>query len=288
MAGGRVLVELAVGDAYGAGFEYVDPVFVGTYNNLGGYVQHPTHVGVRPGSYTDDTQMTLAIAELLISGDLWTPENLADKFLEVFQRDPREGYSSGFYRLLCKASSGAELRALVRPHSDKSGAAMRASPIGLLSNVDDVLRYAEVQASVTHNTRVGIESAQAAALMVHYCRYDLGPIWSIATWIEDVLQAKGGQGGWDQPWKGRVGSRGTMSVRAALTALATCASLSELLARCVDFTGDVDTVATMAVAAGSCSSEIVSDLPIILLEGLENGSYGRDYLSDLDSKLSRN
>jgi ADP-ribosyl-[dinitrogen reductase] hydrolase len=281
-----VLVELAVGDAYGAGFEYVDPVFVGRHNDLGGYVQHPTHLGVRPGSYTDDTQMTLAIAELLISGDPWNPENLADKFFEVFQRDPREGYASGFYQLLCKASSGAELRALIRPHSDKSGAAMRASPIGLLSNVDDVLRYAEVQAGITHDTRAGIESAQAAALMVHYCRYDIGPIRAIATWIEDVLQARGGQGGWDQPWKGRVGSRGTMSVRAALTALATCASLSDLLTRCVDYTGDVDTVATIALAAASCSSEITSDLPIVLLEGLENGPYGRVYLSDLDSKLS--
>jgi hypothetical protein len=47
-----VLVELAVGDAYGAGFEYADPGFVATHNSLEGYVQHPAHSGVRPGAYT--------------------------------------------------------------------------------------------------------------------------------------------------------------------------------------------------------------------------------------------
>src|SRR5262245_61342793 len=74
---GVVLVELAVGDAYGAGFEYADPEFVAAHNTLQGYVQHPAHPGVRPGAYTDDTQMTLAITELLISGEPWTAQRLA-------------------------------------------------------------------------------------------------------------------------------------------------------------------------------------------------------------------
>lgn len=37
-----MLVELAVGDAYGAGFEYADPEFVTAHNTVAGYVQHPT------------------------------------------------------------------------------------------------------------------------------------------------------------------------------------------------------------------------------------------------------
>jgi ADP-ribosyl-[dinitrogen reductase] hydrolase len=85
LEGDTLLVELAVGDAYGAGFEYGEPDFVAAHNTLAGYVQHPRHVHIRPGRYTDDTQMTLAIAELLLAGTDWTPQNLADKFVEARQ-----------------------------------------------------------------------------------------------------------------------------------------------------------------------------------------------------------
>ncbi|HYP18891.1 MAG TPA: ADP-ribosylglycohydrolase family protein, partial [Chloroflexia bacterium] len=76
-----------------------------------------------------------------------------------------------------------------------------------------------------------------------------------------------------------------MSVRAAVTTVAGSSSLSELLRRCVDYTGDVDTVAAIALAAGSCSREVRQDLPEVLAEGLETGKYGREYLSELDRRL---
>ena len=41
----------------------------------------------------------------------------------------------------------------------------------------------------------------------------------------------------------KVGHPGIVSVRAALTALLRCQRMSDLLRTCVDFTGDVDTVA---------------------------------------------
>ena len=62
-------------------------------------------------------------------------------------------------------------------------------------------------------------------------------------------------------------------------------SLSKILKKCIDFTGDVDTVATIALGAASCSSEIKQDLPKNLFNDLENGKYGRDYLIELDKKL---
>ena len=57
----EMLLELAIGDAYGAGFEYADIGIIRQHNTLARYVQHPRH-NIRPGAYTDDTQMTLAIA----------------------------------------------------------------------------------------------------------------------------------------------------------------------------------------------------------------------------------
>jgi ADP-ribosyl-[dinitrogen reductase] hydrolase len=273
-----MLVELAIGDAYGAGFEYAPADFVTRHNTLAGYVAHPRHA-IAPGRYTDDTQMTLALAELLASGDPWTPEAIAERFVEAFHRDPREGYASGFHAFLTEVRSGAEFLARIRPHSDKSGAAMRAAPAGLLPDVDEVLHRTDVQARVTHDTPDGVASARAAALAVHYCHHRLGPPADVGGWIADRL----GSDVWARPWSGKVGAQGVMSVRAALTALARNDSLAGVLRDCVAFTGDVDTVATVALAAGS--GALPDDLPAVLRDGLENGPYGRDHLARLDGRL---
>jgi hypothetical protein len=53
-----MLLELAIGDAYGAGFEDVDAEMIRQQNDLSGYVKHPRH-HIQPGCYTDDTQMSL-------------------------------------------------------------------------------------------------------------------------------------------------------------------------------------------------------------------------------------
>ncbi|WNV86944.1 ADP-ribosylglycohydrolase family protein [Umezawaea sp. Da 62-37] len=276
-----MLVELAVGDAYGAGFEYAEPDFVLAHNTLRAYVDNPVHPDLVAGRYTDDTQMSIAVAEVLASDGPWTAARFADAFVTAFRRDPRVGYARGFQALLPELPDGAALLARIRPDSDKSGAAMRAAPVGLLASVDDVLRTTAVQARITHNTPDGVKAAQAAALAVHYCHRTLGPVAEIGHWLDGLLPS----GEWATPWTGPVGSKGLMSVRAAVTALASTTSMSALLRACVAFTGDVDTVATIALAAASRSTEITQDLPGVLLEGLERGPYGYDYLADLDTRL---
>lgn len=280
-----MLVELAIGDAYGAGFEYSPAEFVAEHNTLAGYVQRPGRFGITPGQYTDDTQMTLAIAELLLADEAWTSENLADRFVAAYHRDPREGYSSGFHALLRAHRTGAELRAALDPGSDRSGAAMRTTPIGLFADLEEVLRATETQARITHDTPAGIEAAFAAALAVHYCHHRIGPTREVATWVEHQLRRRGGTQEWARPWRGKVGGQGVMSARAALTALTGATRLSELLRECIAFTGDVDTVATIALAAASRAADIEQDLPGHLYDTLENGRYGRDHLAALDERL---
>ena len=48
-----MLIELAIGDGYGAGFEFVEQQTIELYNNLNGYIKHPRH-DIAPGCYTDD------------------------------------------------------------------------------------------------------------------------------------------------------------------------------------------------------------------------------------------
>jgi ADP-ribosylglycohydrolase len=133
-----MLVELAIGDAYGAGFEYAADQIVRAKNDLSAYIQHPRH-NIRPGCYTDDTQMSVAVAEAIVSDEPWTPEALAQRFVTAFQRDPREGYASSFYAFLQEVPDGAEFLARIRPDSDKSGVAMRAGPIGVYHPIAEVI-----------------------------------------------------------------------------------------------------------------------------------------------------
>ncbi|BAZ32667.1 ADP-ribosylation/crystallin J1 [Cylindrospermum sp. NIES-4074] len=272
-----MLLELAIADAYGAGFEYADEMIVA--NDLSRYVQHPRHRLI-PGSYTDDTQMSIAIAEVIVAQAPWTPEVLAESFVKAFKRDPREGYAGSFYHFLVNIRDGVEFLAKIRPDSDKSGAAMRAAPIGIYSTPEQVIEAATIQAAITHNTPDGINAAVAAALMSHYFIYRLGPKRKLGQFLESYVS-----GEWSKPWPGKVKSKGWMSVRAAITAVMRNDSMSALLQDCIAFTGDVDTVAAIALAAGSCSHEISQDIPSHLFTALENGTYGKDYIIELDKQL---
>ncbi|MDZ8067752.1 MAG: ADP-ribosylglycohydrolase family protein [Nostoc sp. DedQUE08] len=168
----------------------------------------------------------------------------------------------------------------INPDSDKSGGAMRAAPIGIYPTPEKVIEAATIQAAITHNTTDGINAAVAAALMSHYFIYRLGAKRKLGRFLEGYVS-----GEWNKPWEGKVKSKGWMSVRAAITAVMRNDSMSELLQDCIAFTGDVDTVAAIALAAGSCSEEITQDIPNHLVAGLENGAYGRDYLIELDKQL---
>ena len=277
-----MLLEIAVGDALGAGYEFNDPAIeLHRDDLLHGYVQHAKHVGITPGMYTDDTQMSIGTAEAIVSGEPWVPETIVRHWLAAFRRDPRDGYARGFQAFLESHHTVEAFLADIRPDSDRAGAAMRAGPIGLIREPARVVEMATVQAEVTHSTRGGVDSAVAAALMAWYCHSSTEPKKHLPTFL--AARVPGHL--WEQPWKGRVGVAGLECVAAALAAVVERDSLTGMLNHCIRYGGDVDTVAAIAMAAASGSQEITQDLPRHLIDGLENGKYGRDYLVDLDSKL---
>ncbi|KKM86954.1 hypothetical protein LCGC14_1273870 [marine sediment metagenome] len=278
-----MLVELAIGDAWGVGFEFATEMIKYNDLNLSRYIQHPRH-NLYPGQYSDDTQMSIAIAELIVSGDEWSPLNIANKFVDCFKRDPRDGYARGFQKFLESVSNGQEFLDRIKPYSDKSGAAMRACPIGIYKDIEEVKEKATIQAKLTHDTSDGIAAAVAVALITHVCIYD-EEVFSYVRFVNHCVDHHVPSYSWNEDYVGKVGSKGYMSVHAAITAIRRHTKLSNLLVDCVDFTGDTDTVATIALGAASCSFEYENDLPRFLYDCLENGKYGKDYLEQLDSKL---
>jgi ADP-ribosylglycohydrolase len=276
----KLMLPLALGDAYGAGFEYSPEQFVRLLNDLTAYRQHPTHA-IAPGCYTDDAQMSIANALALLSGKPLTGELFADLYVECFQRDKRVGYAGSFYGFLLGVKDGTEFLAQIKPYSDKSGAAMRAPVLGILPTVERVIEVTTLQAKITHDTEGGINAAVAAALATHYFLYNHGDKAGLGKWLDSHVA-----GNWSKPWTGKVGDKGWMSVRAAITAIAENDTMSGVLKHCIAYTGDVDTVAAVALAAAAQCGEIKQDLPEVLFDTLENGDFGHDYLGDLDEQLT--
>lgn len=279
-----MLVEIAVGDAYGAGMEYVPSEFLMEHNNLNGYVAHPTHHALKAGQYTDDTQMSIAVAETLLMAediDRLTKKDFIKAFFHTFKRDPRDGYSRAFQTFLEEVESPEQFEATIISNSTKSGGAMRAGPVGLLSSLDQVNRIAALQASITHDTDLGKDAAKATALSVYYCRNRIGKKSDLDKFLNKFVPGYK----WSEDWSGKITSTGIYHVRAATTLIRKLDSLSNILHAVVAFEGDVDTAAAIAMAIGSQSEEIDNDLPEILYANLERGKYGFNYLEDLDYKL---
>ncbi len=160
--------KFSIGDAFGAGFEFAfrkraEYQMVSTEE----YAPHPRH-RLQPGMYTDDTQMSIALAELLSSDADFNAENLADSFVTCYKRDPIDGYAHRFKDFLDSISSGKEFLDKIIPRSEKNGAAMRSVPLGILPRLDDVIRCAGINARLTHNTPNGIASSIFVALISHY------------------------------------------------------------------------------------------------------------------------
>lgn len=271
------IFNAAIGDAYGAAFEYSDPT-PDRPNDLAKYYLNTKH-NLGSGRYTDDTEMTTAVAEAMLEGPL-TKESLAKWFVKAFQREKRIGYAGRFYDFLSVTDTGEEFLKNIKPHSDKSGAAMRGWICGLYKTPELSMEMAEIQAKLTHDTDGGIMSAKAAALITHFFAYKCSKKSDLVDFLMAYVPAN-----WNKKRTYPVGEQGLDAVWASIEAIISHNKMSDILKQCVNFGGDVDTVATIALGSVANSAEIEQDLPIVLLTELENKTWGQAYLNNLDSRL---
>lgn len=107
--------------------------------------------------FTDDTVMTLAVAEWLMSDPEHRPETLVACMQNLGRKYPNAGYGGMFQKWLRSNNP--------QPYNSfGNGSAMRVSPVGLYANsLEEALELARITASVTHNHPDGIKGAQAIA-----------------------------------------------------------------------------------------------------------------------------
>ncbi len=273
-----MLKEIAVADAYGAGFEFSSQEKIYRFNDLTGYCEHELY-GMR-GKYTDDTQMSIAISELILAKSEWSEGDIASKFVECFKRDPRKGYSKGFYNLLKAVDSGEELLLKIRNISDRNGAAMRAVPLGVIKNKDELISKARMQAAITHSTDIAIKSSCAVAMAAHFGIQHSGKLSQLENYLERESFSC-----WNYNWDANVSVKAFDTVSAAFSCLIRCRSLKELIKKCVSLGGDTDSVASIAVGLAVCFDEYDKGLPKNLIEDLDEPLYEIKFLDGLDRKL---
>jgi ADP-ribosyl-[dinitrogen reductase] hydrolase len=274
-----MLLEAAIGDAYGAGFEFRELDFIKLHNDLTSYHPHGLYTEIYK-KYTDDTQMAIAISELLLEEENWTEEIVADKFVEVFHRDKRRGYSDRVYTALDASRNGKEFIQSLSFQSNGNGSAMRAYSIGYIRDIDRLLNFCEIQAKTSHNTIEGIRCAKRIALAVHFYRYDLNQHTSLIEFINDTLKENE-----NYHVTSPIDMHGYPTTQAVIKIVSEATSMKECLKYSIDFGGDTDTVATLSMAILSQKKSCLYDLPDFLFEELENEKYGKQYLIELDKKI---
>lgn len=220
--------------------------------------------------YTDDTQMTIALALALLDDPLLDSSTFVSRIIEVFE--PDRGYGHGMRRLVERWLEGMDVGAAVTSvfpdGSFGNGAAMRTAPVALRWPEDAEVRreVAMRQAMVTHAHPVGIDGAlvmtEAIALAAQRGRFGVGEVLEAADAARTAQMREPCQlaATWAAGWsEGEVdlgdvaaalgtGVAADTSVPAALWAAATGERIVEVMSLALGLGGDADTIAAMAGA----------------------------------------
>lgn len=254
------------------------------------------------GSYTDDSQMMIAILETLAHRGRLDPAYLAGRFLALHQ--PERGYGRRIAEVMRRIAQGRSWEQ-VGGDSWGNGGAMRVGVLGAVYPEDEatLLRAALDQCRVTHHHPQALAGAAALALGVGLaCR--LGArgenlrqddfVAYLANRVEGVdhrlasrLRAMPAleRGDQDQAREALVAAyardvSAAEAVPAALGAFLASESAPQAVTLAVSLGGDADTIAAMAGSLAGARWRLEA-WPQDWLAGLENGDQGRDHVLSL-------
>ena len=290
------LLGLAVADAVASPYEGLDAYAI--HREFGGATQilrEPAHAEL---SYTDDTEMTIGVAERLVADGRIDPDALADTFAVNFDRT--RGYGPGAATILVAMAEGRRWQDVVGSvypgGSYGNGAAMRVAPVGLLfhGDLDRVAAEAAASASVTHSHPLGIDGAVVLACAVAVLVTD-APFDHAAYCTALAARAATDEFRWQLTSAAKLGpadsilfGSGIEAHRSVVSAIC-CFGLDpdrydRAVARALSMGGDVDTVAAMTGALAGTHGGLAA-VPPHLLARLEDGPRGRGYLITLARHL---
>lgn len=287
------LLGTFTGDALGMPFEGAEPAAVPERLEM-------VDGRLPRGSYTDDTQMAIALAESLLEHGGVDEGALGRAFADAF--DPGRGYGEGTAEVLRLVRSGVDPREAARSAlggkgSLGNGAAMRVAPVAVVYARDAGALEAAARAGalVTHAHPLGVDAAvvQATAVAAALRGEDpLGVALEAATTPE--LRERLGSAvrlASARPEPAEVaeelgnGFAGYTSVPAAVYSAAVHASFEDAVTFAVRCGGDADTIGAMAGAIAGARSG-ASAIPARWADALEQGPKGRAHVEALADRLA--
>lgn len=203
---------------------------------------------VTNSGFTDDTVLTVAVAEHLLDG-----RDYVDLFHDYVRAYPGAGYGGHFLEWALLGHRDAY-------NSWGNGSAMRVSPVGWIgSTMEETLAHARQSAEVTHNHPEGIKGAQATAAAMFLARtgkskadirhfverefgYDLSPrLDDIRQWYEFDVSCQG-------------------SVPQSIIAFLEADGFEDTVRNAISLGGDADTMACIAGGIAECFYGIPEDI----------------------------
>ncbi len=150
-----------------------------------------------PWRHTDDTEMAIAIVELLAADGAIDQDALAGRFAARFSAQPERGYGAVAYWILSRMAEGHPWREIAStPYGGSgslgNGAAMRAAPLGAYYADDSarVVEEAERSAAITHahpQGRAGaIAVAAATALAIRHPASTVRDLAAVAAVVSET------------------------------------------------------------------------------------------------------
>ena len=309
-----MILELAIGDAYGRPFEFNTPEFISKNNDVKGYKHRENEVVDGIGIYTDDTQMSLAIAEQMMSGLPGTQVRFAAHFVSAYKRDPRKGYSKRITNALEESKPNLPFEFILKAKqagANSNGSVMRAVPLGLLSDPKEIMYRSIVQTSTSHGHIEAVNAATAVSLTAHffyhhYSRLSEETVIDKFRVYQEWIRKQMGSSVFDDIYKSYemfadaklnqtlqcdAKSTASLSIKLAwgmkkdVIIHDMTTSATKILKRAIDIGGDVDSSASIALGLYSLRPDAKMDLPDSLYDNLENGPFGKDYMINMDVEL---
>ena len=146
------MIGAIIGDVVGSRFEF---------NNI---KTKDFELVVDRSCFTDDTVMTVAVADVLINGDPYNKDDVIDTLKKWGKKYPYAGYGGHFFDWVLGSSR--------KPYNScGNGSAMRVSAAGWVGKTEDeVIDLAKRVTEVTHNHPEGMKGAIVTALSIYYAR----------------------------------------------------------------------------------------------------------------------
>ena len=166
----NVLLGGAIGDALGMPFESKLSNYQLLLDWDGKSFLPSEYHKLQAGQWTDDSQMSLMVAESLIKNEGFNPQDLADRYVDWIVSKRARGYGRTTLAAVQNLMAGKHWSESGIAGSFGNGTAMRAAPFGVYfrNDLQSLISVCKIDSAITHVSEDAEAGSLAIALATYY------------------------------------------------------------------------------------------------------------------------